>query len=94
MKRHVETHDLESLVADAKALLVATADMAEDKVVEARKRLNGALERGKDAWSTMQAKAVESNKATDEMIRSHPYQSVGIAFGVGALLGLLIARRK
>lgn len=89
-----DTHDLQYLAEDAKALLAATADVAGEKVIEARRRLTAALERGKEAWSQAQAKAVESAQATDRIIRSHPYQSIGIAFGVGALLGLLITRRR
>ena len=72
---------------DAKALITATADVAEEKVIEARRRLASALERGKEAWGNMEAKAVESAKATDEVIRTHPYESLAIALGVGVLLG-------
>lgn len=82
------------LADDAKALLAATADVAEAKVVEARKRLSAALERGKEAWGQVQDFSVAQAKAADEVIRDHPYQSIGIAFGVGALLGLLMARRS
>jgi ElaB/YqjD/DUF883 family membrane-anchored ribosome-binding protein len=95
MKKHTsDTPDLASLAEDAKTLLSATADVAEDKVIEARKRLTAALENGKEIWNDVQAKAVESVKATDKVIRTHPYQSIGIAFGVGALIGYLTARRK
>ena len=38
-------------------------------------------------------KAVEGAKAADEAVHEHPYQAIGIAFGVGALLGYLVARR-
>ena len=38
-------------------------------------------------------KAAESAKAADRVVRDHPYQTIGLAFGVGLLIGLL-ARRK
>jgi ElaB/YqjD/DUF883 family membrane-anchored ribosome-binding protein len=38
-------------------------------------------------------KAVERAKAADRVIRDHPYQTIGIAFGLGLLIGI-IARRK
>jgi ElaB/YqjD/DUF883 family membrane-anchored ribosome-binding protein len=38
-------------------------------------------------------KAVERAKAADRVIRDHPYQTIGIAFGLGLLIGVL-ARRK
>jgi ElaB/YqjD/DUF883 family membrane-anchored ribosome-binding protein len=38
-------------------------------------------------------KAKESAKAADRVVRDHPYQTIGIAFGLGLLIGVL-ARRK
>jgi ElaB/YqjD/DUF883 family membrane-anchored ribosome-binding protein len=40
-----------------------------------------------------QEKAVERAKAADKVIRERPYQTIGIAFGLGLLIGFL-ARRK
>ena len=40
-----------------------------------------------------QQKTVERAKATDQVIRDHPYETVGIAFGVGLLIGLLACRK-
>ena len=34
-------------------------------------------------------RAVSSARSTDEMVREHPYQSIGVMFGVGVLVGLL-----
>lgn len=93
MKKTEMEDSASSLAADARELLAATAGMAESKVVEARKRLQAALERGKEAWGDFQDRAVEQAKVADEVIRDHPYQSIGVAFGVGALLGVLMARR-
>jgi ElaB/YqjD/DUF883 family membrane-anchored ribosome-binding protein len=83
-----------NLADDARELLAATAGMAESKIIEARKRLQVALERGKEAWGNVQDRAVAQARVADEVIRDHPYQSIGIAFGVGALLGILMARRS
>lgn len=83
----------QNLVEDARELLAATANLAEDNVVEARHRLTAAIERGKDAWRNVQAKAVSSAKATDRAIRENPYRSLAIAFGVGLLVGFLARRR-
>ena len=38
-------------------------------------------------------KAVERAKAVDKVIRDHPYQTIGIAFGLGLLIGILARRR-
>ena len=93
MKKTDMEESASSLADDARELLAATAGMAETKVVEARKRLQAALERGKEALGHLQDRAVEQAKVADEVIRDHPYQSIGVAFGVGALMGALLARR-
>ena len=92
MKKHAE-ENIASLAEDAQDLISATANVAESKVIEARKRLADALDRGKEAWGQFQDSAVAQAKAADEVIRDYPYYSIGIAFGVGALLGLLFRRR-
>ena len=82
-----------TLAEDARALMAATADVAGEKVAEARKRLAAALESAKEIAGRVRDKAVESAKAADEAVRENPYQTIGIAFGVGALIGYLLARR-
>ena len=86
-------NDMDQLAEDASALMAATADVAGEKVGEARKRLAAALERGKQIYGRVHEKAVESAKAADEAVHEHPYQAIGIAFGVGALLSYLALRR-
>lgn len=79
---------------DAQALLSATAHVAEEKVVEARRRLTAAIEKGKESLSNIRDRVVTGAKATDQTIRDHPYQSLGIALGIGALVGYLLSRRS
>ena len=38
-------------------------------------------------------KAVDRAKAADRVVRDHPYETIGVAFGLGLLIGIL-ARRK
>ena len=90
---YITSNDTGTLAEDARALVAATADVAEDKVSEARKRIAAALERGKEIAGRVREKAVEGAKAADTAVREHPYQAIGIAFGVGALLGYLVSRR-
>ena len=82
-----------TLAEDARALMAATADVAGDKVGDARKRLAAALESAKQMAARARAKAIEGARAADETVREHPYQAMGIAFGVGALIGYLVARQ-
>ena len=95
---HKETqaisNDVSQLAEDARALMVATADVAGEKVGEARKRLAAALENGKEIYGRVREKAVEGAKVADAAAHEHPYQAVAIGVGVGALIGYLLARRS
>jgi len=84
---------IDSISDNASDLINATADMAEQKVIEARNRLKAALASAKDTYVYVQKKAVEGAKTTDKAIRENPYYAIGIAFGVGALVGFLLRRR-
>jgi ElaB/YqjD/DUF883 family membrane-anchored ribosome-binding protein len=86
--------ELKNLAEDSEALLAATADAAEHKVVEARKRLMTALEKSKRVWGQMQDHAREGAQAADEAICNHPYQAAGVALVLGLVLGCLLTRRK
>jgi ElaB/YqjD/DUF883 family membrane-anchored ribosome-binding protein len=86
-------HDARRLVEDAQALMEATAQVADEKVVQARKRLAAALESGQQAYDTVRERMVESARAADRAVHEHPYPTLTIAFGLGALIGLLLRRR-
>ena len=87
------SNDLGQLAEDARALMAATADVAGEKVGAARQRLAAALERGKEVYGRVREKAVEGAKVADQAVHEHPYQAIGIALGVGALIGYLVSRR-
>lgn len=86
-------HDLHQLAEDARALMTATADVAGERVAEARQRLAAALERGKDVYGRVRATAAEGCRATDEVVHRHPYQAIAVGVGLGALFGYILARR-
>jgi ElaB/YqjD/DUF883 family membrane-anchored ribosome-binding protein len=83
-------NDMGTLAEDARALMAATADVAGDQVVEARRRLAAALDSGKRFAGRVKDKAVEGAHATDKVMHQHPYQAIGIAFGLGALAVYLL----
>ncbi len=85
--------DLKAVVRDAEDLLKATAGQAGEKVGELRERLGSALESAKDTCQNLQENTIAAAKATDQCIRDHPYESIGVAFGVGLIVGVLIGRR-
>jgi ElaB/YqjD/DUF883 family membrane-anchored ribosome-binding protein len=88
--------DVRMVVHDAEELIKATAGDFGDKTREARAKLAGALVVVRETCNKLEKQAIEnaSNtaKATDAVIRSHPYESAGIALGAGLLIGVLLAR--
>ena len=87
------SNEMGHLAEDARALMAATADVAGEKVSEARQRLAAALDRGREIYGRVREQAVEGARATDEAVHEHPYQAIAIGVGVGALLGYLVACR-
>lgn len=85
--------DLKAVVHDGEELLKAGARGLSESGAAARERLASALEVAKDTQRKLQEQVVSGAKATDRVIREHPYQSVGLAFGIGVLLGILANRR-
>ncbi|HQR03623.1 MAG: DUF883 domain-containing protein [Proteobacteria bacterium] len=89
--------DLKTVIADADELLRATAGQAGDKVVELRHKVQEHLNTAKhnlaEAQEIMVEKAKAVGRATDDYVHDHPWKSVGIAAGVGLVIGLLIGRR-
>jgi ElaB/YqjD/DUF883 family membrane-anchored ribosome-binding protein len=85
--------DLKVLVRDAEELMKATAGQAGEKLAELRSRLAAALESAKATCHRLEEKTIAAAKVTDRTIRDHPYESIGIAFGVGLLVGVLVGRK-
>ncbi len=89
--------DMKVVVADAEELLRATANQAGDKVTELRGKIQDNLTRARASLADAQAavidKAKEVGHATDEYVQDNPWKSVGIAAGIGFVVGLLIGRR-
>jgi ElaB/YqjD/DUF883 family membrane-anchored ribosome-binding protein len=91
--KHAHKDDIGTLAEDARALMTATADVAGEKVGQARERLAAALERAKEMAGNVRDKAVAGAKVTDKAIRENPYRALAIGAVVGVLIGFLAGRR-
>lgn len=89
--------DLKRVLADAEALLKATAGDGAEELVHVRGRLQATLSQAKDGLIEAQAavvdKAKAAAKATDGYVHENPWKAIGVAAGVGLLLGVVIGRR-
>lgn len=85
--------DLKTVTHDAEAILKATAGQTGEKMGELRARLSSALESAKATCARVQEKTVAGARVADKTIREHPYESIGTAFGIGLLIGVLVGRR-
>jgi len=90
-------NDFKVVVADAEALLKATANSGGEKLAEVRAKAEESLSIAKarliDVQDEVLARTKEAAKATDEYVHENPWQSIGIAASVGVVIGLLIGRR-
>jgi ElaB/YqjD/DUF883 family membrane-anchored ribosome-binding protein len=81
------------LMDEAEAMLVGpVSDRVASKFGDLRERLEHLQTKAADAYGDARKKMVAGAKVTDETIRSHPYESLAIALGIGVLLGALIRR--
>jgi ElaB/YqjD/DUF883 family membrane-anchored ribosome-binding protein len=101
MSEHVTTatlkSDLATVMRDAEALMKASADQGGEKMTEARAKIRDSLETARSRLMSAERAALRHGEdaviATEEYVRRNPWQSVGIAAGVGLVIGVLLARR-
>lgn len=86
--------DLRTVVRDGQEVLKAGAGDLTEKGKEARARLEEAIQRARQTCEQFESKAGDAARAAEETIRDHPFTSLGFAFGVGVLLGVLITNRR
>ena len=90
-------HDFKVVVADAEALLKATAGQGGEAMATMRSKVEASLTTAKEklteAEHALIARTKAAAKATDEYVHVHPWQAIGIAASVGVVVGLLIGRR-
>ncbi|MEO8205660.1 MAG: hypothetical protein ABI615_05725 [Chthoniobacterales bacterium] len=92
-RKYNPDQSITNLTSDARALVTATADMADDRITDARQRLESALDSGRQIYQDLREKTTDGFKVADSFVHDNPYKSVGVAMLIGALLLLLFRRR-
>lgn len=90
-------NDMKTLVQDAQELFREASGATGEKAEELRAKGLALLDIALEKAHEVQAVAIEKGKAaahsTDEFVHAKPWQAVGIAAGIGLLVGLLAARK-
>lgn len=90
-------NDIKSVISEAEEMLGVTADQAGEKIANLRARVETRLRDAKlrliEAEALLVAKTKAAAQATDAYVHESPWTAVGIAAGVGVLVGLIIGRR-
>ena len=88
--------DFKAVVADAEALIKATAHQGDEKLAKVRAQAEHSLETAKARLAELQSSLVmrteQAAKAGDRYVHENPWQSMGVAAGVGLVVGLLLRR--
>lgn len=88
--------EFNQVIADADALLKSTANISGEKLTELRHKVEQSLHVAKERLAEIQAdiylKAKAAAKVTDVYVHDNPWRSIGVAAGIGFLIGMLSRR--
>lgn len=84
-------------LADAEALVKATANLGGESLASVRAKAEESLKmlraRSSEAQAALVVKARAAANITDAYVHDSPWEAIGVAAGVGVLIGVLVARR-
>ena len=89
--------EFKSLMADAEALIKATEDHPGAAISSIRNKALETLSGAKESLSGVEGKMLDKAKvaaeSADDFVHRNPWEAVGVAAGLGLLIGLFIGRR-
>ena len=90
--------EIKNLIADVEDLMARIADLKDADVVRVRGKVQRAVDATKqslsDSAETLRRQAREVANTADDYVRESPWQAIGIAALVGAVVGILATRRS
>lgn len=84
--------EIKALLAEAENVIASTGSVASEEISSLKERLRSALDRSRDTANKALEMAKDRAAQADEAIQTHPYVAIGIAAGVGLLVGALLTR--
>lgn len=89
--------EFQALVTDTEKLLQHSASLAGEQADHLREDIRNSLSRARETLQRAESNLREQGKialdSTEEYVHKHPWQALGVAAAIGALLGLLLTRR-
>ena len=71
-----------------------TLEREENRESELIAKLDAAIEGAKDTCERLEERAAAAARATDKVIKKHPYEAIGVGLGLGLLIGVLVMRSR
>ena len=89
--------DFNAVVNEGEQLLKSVVAEGGDKANALRAKMESNLKAAKDRLSHIEETAIETTKTavrtTDNYVHENPWRAIGVAVGIGAVIGLLLNRR-
>lgn len=83
--------ELRELLHEAEQAL-STGGQAGEQIDDLLERLRAAAGEGRHSIERIRAEALRRARQADQLVRDNPYYALGLAAGVGALIGIFAAR--
>lgn len=91
------SQEVRDLMADVQVLLALVAHVADPEIARLKLKLESGMATARHALAVgsehVQRTAANGLKAGDAYVRERPWQSVGVAAAVGALVGFVVGKR-
>jgi ElaB/YqjD/DUF883 family membrane-anchored ribosome-binding protein len=96
--KNVATEEIKNLIADVEDLVARLADLNDADVASLRSKVVSTVAAAKetlaDSAETLRRQAQRAVSGADDYVRESPWVAVGAAALIGALVGILVARRS
>src|SRR5579884_1485176 len=85
--------NIQKLMAEVEEIIASSGETvsqeASSKLEELQNRLSSATDAVKGYYNTARKRVVAGAQVADDTIRTHPYESLAVALGLGVVLGAL-----
>jgi len=96
--KNVAADEIRNLIADVEDLIARLADLNDADVATMRSKVLATVESAKetltDGTEALRRQAQRAVSGADDYVRESPWAAVGLAALVGAVVGILVARRS